>query len=58
MSKSKWDSDTMLFLIVFSFIVVVCVVNLIYAGWLDFEQNKTINECIRAGHTWKDGNCG
>lgn len=45
-------------LIIFGGMILIALVMAVVSGWTDLEQNKIITECIRAGKTWKDGNCG
>jgi len=53
MNRIDWETVILCVLV-----LVFILATLIISGWMDMEQNKVINECIRAGHTWKDGNCG
>lgn len=58
MQVSKISSDDWTLIAFFVVLGACAIVGIIVAGWMDLEQNKIITECIRAGKTWKDGNCG
>jgi hypothetical protein len=55
---SKISSNDWTVIAFFAMFAVAAVALAVVAGWMDFDQNKVITECIRAGKTWKDGNCG
>ena len=57
MSFKDIDGDDWSFIILIGFIALIALGFAIVGHWTDLEQNKIITECIKAGKTWKDGNC-